>query len=87
MKISKAIFRQEALGDQQRRVGSKKSIQQGRSHFCARSVLALCEHGINGEKSAGGFFQQTRKWHGEVRGSLRDGSAKRDLESKDIILR
>ena len=29
MKIAKAIFRQEVLGDQQRRV----AVQQGRSHF------------------------------------------------------
>ena len=40
MTISKAIFRQEVLGDQQRRVDSKKSVQQGHSPFCARSVLA-----------------------------------------------
>ena len=43
MKSSKAIFRQEALGDQQRRVCSKKSVQSGRSHFCARSVLPVIE--------------------------------------------
>ncbi len=40
MKTSKAIFRQGSFVDQQRRVGSKKSVQQGRSPFCARSVLA-----------------------------------------------
>ena len=45
MKISKAIFRQEAFGDQQCRVGSKKFVQQGRSHCCARSILARREHG------------------------------------------
>ncbi len=33
MTIAKAIFRQEALGAQQRRVSSKKSVQQGRSPF------------------------------------------------------
>ena len=40
MTISKVIFRQEAEGDQQVRGGSKKAVQQGRSHFYARSVLA-----------------------------------------------
>ena len=56
MKVSKAIFRQEALGDQQRRGDSKKSVQQGRSHFCARSVLALREHGKMARTPLGAFF-------------------------------
>ncbi len=43
MKMPKAILRQEDLGDQQRRVCSKKSVQPGRSHFCARSVLPVIE--------------------------------------------
>ncbi len=37
------MYRQEAFGGQQRRGGAKKSVQQGRSHFCARSVLVLRE--------------------------------------------
>ncbi len=45
MQISKAIFRQDVLGDEQRRVGSKKSGQQGRSLFFARSVHPVREHG------------------------------------------
>ena len=87
MKISKAIFRQEALGDQQRRVGSKKSIQQGRSHFCARSILALCEHGKMARTPLAGFFNRPENGMWKVRGSLADGSVRRNLESKDIILR
>ena len=43
MKIAKAIFCQEDVGDHELRAGSKKSTQQGRSQFCARSVLALRE--------------------------------------------
>ncbi len=39
MTRSRVIFRQEAEGDQTVRGGSKKAVQQGRSHFCARSVL------------------------------------------------
>ncbi len=30
---------------QRPRVGSKKSVQQGHSHFCARSVQGVREHG------------------------------------------
>ena len=40
-------------------VGSKKSTQQGHSHFCARSVHAVREHGKIGENAADGFFHQT----------------------------
>ena len=40
MTISRVIFRQEAEGDQKVRGGSKKAVQQGRSHCCAWSVLA-----------------------------------------------
>ena len=58
MKISKAIFRQEAFGDQQRRVRSKKSVQQGRSHFDARSVLALREHGKMARTPLAAFFNR-----------------------------
>ena len=60
MKISKAMFRQETLGDQQRRVGSKKSIQQGRSYFCARSVLALREHEKMARTPLAAFFNRPK---------------------------
>ncbi len=46
MKISSAEFLQEDVGYQKLWVGSKKSVQQGRSHFFGRSVLALREHGM-----------------------------------------
>ena len=58
MKISKATFRQEALGDQQRRVGSKKSVQQGCSPFCARSVLVRREHGKRARTPLAAFFNR-----------------------------
>ncbi len=58
MKISKAIFRQEVLSDQQRRGGSKKSVQQGRSPFCAWSVLALREHGKRARTPLAAFFNR-----------------------------
>ncbi len=62
MKLSKASFRQEAFGDQQRRVGSKKSVQQGHSHFCARSVLALREHGKMARTPLAAFFNRPKRF-------------------------
>ncbi len=56
MKISKAMLRHGALGDQQPRVCSKKSVQQGRSPFCARSVLARREHGTMARTLLVAFF-------------------------------
>ncbi len=66
MKISKAICRQKALRDQQRRVCSKKSVQsrpeasrrEGRSPFCARSVLVLREHGKRARTPLAAFFNR-----------------------------
>ncbi len=58
MKTSKAIFHQEALSDQQRRVSSKKSVQQGRSHCYARSVLVLREHGKMVRTPLAAFFNR-----------------------------
>ncbi len=40
----KSHISQEALGDQQHRIGSKKSVRQGHSHVCARRVLARPKH-------------------------------------------
>ncbi len=60
MKISRAIFRQEALGDQQRRVGSKKSAQQGHSRFSAGSVLTVSEHGTMARTPMAAFFNRPR---------------------------
>ncbi len=66
MKISRAIFRQEAIRYQQHRVCSKKSVQscpeasrrKGRSPFCARSVLALREHGKRARTPLAAFFNR-----------------------------
>ena len=44
-----------------RREWSKKSIQQGRSHFCARSVLVLREHGTMARTPLAAFFQRSHK--------------------------
>ena len=60
MTIAKAIFCQEALGDQQCWVGSKQSVQQGRSSFSARSVLGLREHGKMARTPLAAFFN--RPW-------------------------
>ncbi len=61
MTIAKATLHQEALSDQQRRVCSKKSVQQGRSPFCARSVLALREHGKRVRTPLAAFFNGPKK--------------------------
>ena len=66
MKISRAIFRQEDVGDQWIRVGSKKacpesvegSVQQGRSHVCARSVLVRRELGKMARTPLTAFFNR-----------------------------
>ena len=60
MKISRGIFCQDIVDDERPRVGSKKSVQQGRllpgssrratPLFCARSVLVLRERSRRGER-------------------------------------
>ena len=73
MKISTAIFRQEALGDQRRRVCSKSpsspeaSRREGRSPFCARSVLAVREHEKRARTPLAAFFN--RPLRGEEKNS------------------
>ena len=56
MRISRVIFRQKAVDDEKLRGGSKMSVQQGRSHFCARSVLVLREHGKMARTPLAAFF-------------------------------
>ena len=58
MKIAKAIFCQEAFGAQELWVGSKKFVQQVHSQFCARSVLALREHGKLARTPLAAFFNR-----------------------------
>ena len=66
MTIAKATLHQEALSDQQRRVCSKQSVQQGRSSFCARSVLVLREHGKRARTPLVDFFNRPKKnWQTE----------------------
>ncbi len=59
MKIANAIFRPEVLGEQQCRICSKKSVQKGCSHFCARSVLAIREHGKMARTPLAAFFNRS----------------------------
>ncbi len=58
MKISRGLFRQDTVDDEKPRVGSKKSVQQDRSHFCARSVLVLREHGKMARTPLTAFFNR-----------------------------
>ncbi len=48
------------MRDQGLRVGSKKSTQQGRSHFSARSVHAVHEHGKMARTPLMAFFNRPR---------------------------
>ena len=55
------------------RVGSKKSVQQGRSHFDARSVLVIREHGKRARTPLAAFFNRPmNQWnkYGRVIGLL-----------------
>ena len=45
MLMIKVYDAQEQILCQRSRVGSKKSVQQGRSYFCSRSLQAASEHG------------------------------------------
>ncbi len=56
MTISGGKFHEETVVDQKPRGGSKKSVQQGRSHFCTRSVRALREHGKMARTPLAAFF-------------------------------
>ena len=58
MMISTATFRVCDVTCQRPRVCSKKSVQQGRSHFCARSVLVLREHGTRARTPLAAFFNR-----------------------------
>ncbi len=58
MKTARAQKVQEQIGYQQNRVGSKKFVQQGRSHFFARSVLSVREHGKLERTPLADFFNR-----------------------------
>ncbi len=56
MKKSKGTFLQRPVDDDKPRVGSKKSVQRGRSHFCARSVLVRRKHGTMARTPLAAYF-------------------------------
>ncbi len=58
MMISMVKFRLYDVTCQRPRVCSKKSVQQGRSPFCARSVLAVREHGKRARTPLAAFFNR-----------------------------
>ncbi len=74
MKISSAEFLQEDVGYQKLWVGSKKSVQKGRSHFWGRSVLAIREHGKMARTPLAAFFNRPKRgkasFHRHRRGPL-----------------
>ena len=74
MKISRAILCQEAVRDQQHRVCSKKFVQQGRSPFRARSVLARREHGKSARTPLADFFNRPtfENWMTEIKWAASD---------------
>ncbi len=58
MWITKDDHSQEQRACQRLRVGSKEFVQQGHSHFCARSVLAIREHGKMARTTLAAFFNR-----------------------------
>ena len=58
MKMVTCKFGQDEVTHQRLRVGSKKSVQQGRSHFDARSVCVIREHGKMARTPLAAFFNR-----------------------------
>ena len=58
MTISMGKNAHEHVGCPRVRVGSKKSAQQGRSHFCALSVHQVREHGTMARTPLEAFFNR-----------------------------
>jgi hypothetical protein len=58
MKMVTCKFAQNKVAQQRFRVGSKKSVQQGRSHFYARSVHLVREHGKMARTPLAAFFNR-----------------------------
>jgi hypothetical protein len=58
MRIARDANTQDQRACQRPRVGSKKVVQQGHSHFCARSVLAIREHGKMARTPLADFFNR-----------------------------
>jgi hypothetical protein len=69
MKMFSCTFAQDEVTHQRLRVGSKKhalslpegSVQQGRSHFYARSVCGIREHGKMARTPLAAFFNRPLK--------------------------
>jgi hypothetical protein len=58
MKMFTCKLAQDEVTHQRLRVGSKKSVQQGRSHFDARSVCVIREHGKLARTPLAAFFNR-----------------------------
>ena len=61
MPMSRDQNAQEHVGCQWLRVGSKKSVQQGRNHFCARSVHLVREYGKMARTPLAAFFNRPKQ--------------------------
>jgi hypothetical protein len=60
MKMFACKFAQDEVTHQRLRVSSKKSVQQGRSHFYAWSVCVIREHGKMARTPLAAFFNRPR---------------------------
>ena len=58
MKMVMCKFAQNEVAHQRLLVGSKKSVQQGHSHFYARSVHRVREHGKMAKTPLAAFFNR-----------------------------
>jgi hypothetical protein len=58
MKMFTCKFAQDEVTHQRLRVGSKKPVQQGRSHFYVRSVCLIREHGKMARTPLAAFFNR-----------------------------
>jgi short subunit dehydrogenase-like uncharacterized protein len=58
MKMFTCKLAQNKVTHQRLRVGSKKSVQQGHSHFYARSVHLVREHGKMARTPLAAFFNR-----------------------------
>jgi hypothetical protein len=61
MKMFTCKLAQDEVTHQRLRVGSKKFVQQGRSHFDARSVCIIREHGKMARTPLAAFFNRPMK--------------------------
>ena len=69
MQLSKGKNAQDYSEHQNLLVGSKKSIQQGRSYFFERSVLPVREHGKLTRTTLAAFFNRPNRGAWEMPGT------------------